>query len=98
MQLRIRFTERVYILPIGGSGDCDKHLVELRQVAHLSLTCVNHSLNLTYVKHSLNLTYVNHSLNLTCVNHSSNTVFIVLFRVLQGASSLIRVRAYIPAL
>jgi len=32
-ELRIRFTERVYILPIGGSGDCDKHLVELRQGA-----------------------------------------------------------------
>ena len=32
MQIRIRFTERVYILPIGGGGDGDEHLVELHQV------------------------------------------------------------------
>jgi len=32
-EIRIRFTERVYILPIGGGSDGDEHLVELHQGA-----------------------------------------------------------------
>lgn len=32
MQIRIRYTERVYILPIGGGGDGDEHLMEFHQV------------------------------------------------------------------
>merc|ERR1719341_2708119 len=32
-EIRIRFTERVYILPIGGASGSDEHLVELHQGA-----------------------------------------------------------------
>ena len=35
MQIRIRYTERVYILPIGGGGDGDEHLMEFNQVLSL---------------------------------------------------------------
>ena len=30
-EIRIRFTKRVFVLPVGGGGDVDEHLVELHQ-------------------------------------------------------------------